>query len=96
MWLFFGLTSIITAIMNVVSWSKGKDPKYYRFASLSLTALTMCALYSDEARRVTASDWGGLMDVMPSMAPMLLICVIASILINGISLISRKGSPSNE
>ena len=52
MWLFLGLASIITAVLNVFSWTRGKDTSYYRFASISLTALTMCAFYSDGAKRV--------------------------------------------
>lgn len=55
----------------------------WMFASLSFTALTVCALYSDAARRVVNEDWGGLMDIMPTMAGALWVCVIASILMNG-------------
>ncbi len=86
MWLLLGLTSVITAVLNLLAWSKGKQTEYYRFISLSLTALTVCAFYSDGAKRVISKDWGGLLDIMPTMSTTLCVCVIASIMINGISL----------
>lgn len=58
MWAFLGLASIITAILNIEKWMRGQEEKFFRFASFSLTALTMCAFYSDGAGRVTAEDWG--------------------------------------
>lgn len=90
MWAILGLAAIITAIINVVSWARDKETKYYRFASVSLTALTICEFYGDAAKRVTVEDWGGLMDILPTMSTALWVCVIASILINGITLFKRK------
>ncbi len=90
MWVFLGLASIVTAILNLFSWTQGKETSYYRFLSVSLTALTMCAFYSDGARRVRAEDWAGLLDIMPTMSTALWVCVIASILVNGITLFIKK------
>ena len=90
MWLVLGLASIITAVVNLISWTRGKETSYYRFASISLTALTMCAFYSDGARRVASESWGTLLDVMPTMSPVLWVCVIISILVNGITLFVKK------
>ena len=90
MWLFLGSASIITAVLNLISWIQGKETSYYRFASVSLTALTMCAFYSDSAGRVRVEDWAGLMDIMPAMSKALWVCVIASILINGITLFAKR------
>ena len=90
MWLFLGSASIITAVLNLISWIQGKETSYYRFASVSLTALTMCAFYGDGARRVRVEGWGGLMDIMPTMSTALWVCVIASILINGITLFLKR------
>lgn len=89
MWAFLALASIVSAILNLVQWARGQEAKYFRFASISLTALTMCAFYSDSAKRVIREDWGGLMDIMPSMSGALWVCVIASILINGITLLAK-------
>lgn len=49
MWLFFGIGAIIFAILNLVWSFQNKESKWFRFASLALTALTVCAVYSDDA-----------------------------------------------
>jgi hypothetical protein len=90
MWLVLGLASIITAVLNIFSWTQGKETSYYRFASISLTALTMCAFYSDGAKRVAGESWGTLLDTMPTLSPLLWVCVIVSIVVNGITLFIKK------
>lgn len=92
MWLIFGISAIILAVLNIV-WTlnnRNKKAKWFRFISLSLTALTVCAFYSDAAIRVAKEDWGGLMDIMPTMSKSLWFCVILSITINSISLFKDK------
>ncbi|MBO4794392.1 MAG: hypothetical protein J5556_07505 [Deltaproteobacteria bacterium] len=90
MWMLLGLAAIAAAVVNIVMGSMGRETKYYRFASLALTAMTVCAFYSDGARRVLAEDWNGLTDIMPTMSKALWVCVIVSILVNGISLVKKK------
>ncbi|WP_337527922.1 hypothetical protein [Anaerotignum faecicola] len=90
MWLAMGAGAIIFAILNLVWLFKQKSSKWFGFISLSLTALTVCAFYSDAAMRVINEDWGGLMDILPSMSKALWICVIISILANSIMLLGDK------
>ena len=90
MWLAMGAGAIIFAILNLVWLFKQKSSKWFGFISLSLTALTVCAFYSDAAMRVINEDWGGLMDILPSMSKALCICVIISILANSIMLLGDK------
>lgn len=90
MWLAMGAGAIIFAILNLVWLFKQKSSKWFGFISLSLTALTVCAFYSDAAVRVINEDWGGLMDILPSMSKALWICVIISILANSIMLLGDK------
>lgn len=90
MWLILGIVSIIFALLNVIFAIKNKSSKWYRFCSLSLTALTVCAFYSEAASRVVKEDWAGLMDTMPTMNKALWILVILSIAINSISLFKGK------
>ncbi len=90
MWLAMGAGAIIFAILNLVWLFKQKSSKWFGFISLSLTALTVCAFYSDAAMRVINEDWGGLMDILPSMSKALWICVIMSILVNSIMLLGDK------
>ena len=90
MWLAMGAGAIIFAILNLVWLFKQKSSKWFGFISLSLTALTVCAFYSDAAMRVINEDWGGLMYILPSMSKALWICVIISILANSIMLLGDK------
>ena len=90
MWLAMGAGAIIFAILNLVWLFKQKSSKWFGFISLSLTALTVCAYYSDAAMRVINEDWGGLMDILPSTSKALWICVIISILANSIMLLGDK------
>ena len=90
MWLVMGFGAIVFAILNLVWTSKQKNSKWFGFISLSLTALTVCAFYSDAAMRVINEDWGGLMDILPPMSKALWICVIISILVNSITLLGDK------
>ena len=89
MWMLFGSAAIITAILNVICGLGNKEAKWFRFASLSLTALTLCAFYNMDAQWVLAEDWSALMDVVPYVSKALWIFVILSILINGISLFRK-------
>ena len=90
MWLVMGFGAIIFAILNLVWTSKQKNSKWFGFISLSLTALTACTFYSDAAMQVANEDWGGLMDVLPSMSKALWVCVIISILVNSITFLGDK------
>lgn len=67
MWLFLGILTIVFTILNLIWSFQNKNAKWFRFAGLALTALTMCSFYSDGAMRVAKEDWGGLMDIMPTI-----------------------------
>lgn len=85
MWMILGVAAIVTAICNV-SWTvKGKDAKWFQFASLSLTALTLCAFYSMDAQWILNEDWSALMDVTPTASKVLWGLTIISILMNSVS-----------
>lgn len=90
MWLIFGISAIIFALLNVMATIKNKNAELYRFLSLSLTALTVCALYFDGASRVIKEDWASLMDIMPTMSKALWVLVILSIAINSVSILKRN------
>lgn len=89
MWMLLGLCAMAAAILHIIFLSKAQLSHWFQFISLSLTALTVCAFYSDGAHRVIGEDWAGLMDTMPSLTNVLWVCTIASILINSISLFKK-------
>jgi len=90
MWVLLGVAAIVTAILNVIWSERNQDAKWFRFISLSLTALTLCAFYSVNAKWVLHEDWSALMDVVPSMSKALWVLTIVSILINCISLFKKR------
>lgn len=67
MWLLFGILTIIVTALNVILYFIGKEYRLAMAAALSLTALTLCAEYSQIASWVKAEDWAALADVVPGM-----------------------------
>jgi len=90
MWIILSVGAIVFAALNIIWSVRNREAKWFSYISLSLTALTLCAFYSNEAGRVVNEDWGGLMDVMPAMSKMLWACTVASILINSIVLFKGR------
>lgn len=90
MWMLLGVSAIVFTILNLIWSFRNKNARWFRFIALALTALTMNSFYSDGAMRVVKQDWAGLMDTMLAMNKFLFICVIASILLNSISLFREK------
>ncbi len=89
MWLVFGVGAAAFALLNL--WKPGKKREIFRWASLSLTALALCALYADGAARVAGEDWGGLMDTMPTLSRAMWILTAISIVLNGMDLFRDEG-----
>ncbi|MDD3204533.1 MAG: hypothetical protein PHS74_02180 [Lachnospiraceae bacterium] len=90
MWMILGAIAIIAGLLNVILTFQKKDVKWFRFTSLSFTALTLCTFYSINATWVANEDWSALMDVTPTMSKVLWISTIASILINSVSLWKQR------
>ena len=90
MWLILGGLAVALAISNIVFTILKKDSSLLAFISMALTALTVCAFYSDAAGRVVVEDWGGLMDILPTMSKALWVCVLLSIFINAIPVLLNK------
>ena len=89
MWIFFGFSAILTAILNISWWALGREAKYFRFLSLSLTALTVCTFYAQATSWTMQEDWSALTDVLPGVSVWLWFLTIASIFINALSLIPK-------
>ena len=90
MWLFLGIAAIITAVLNIIWTLNGIDAKWFRFISVSLTALTLCAFYTQVYQWILIKDWSALYDVVPTMSKALWIITILSIIINSISLFKKN------
>lgn len=90
MWLFFGITAIITAILNIIWTLRHREAKWFRFLSLSLTVFTVCSFYAQAAHWVLAEDWSALMDVLPTTSNALWSLTVTSVAINSISLFKKS------
>ena len=88
MWLIliFGLGTLIATVLNINQKIKNRETKFLRFISLVLTALTVCAFYSDSSLMAVKGNITGLMDVMPTVSKALWIFVIISVILNAFSL----------
>lgn len=89
-WFFFGITAIITAILNVIWTLRNREAKWFRFCSLSFTVFTLCSFYSEAAHWILVEDWSALMDVVPITSNMLWFLTVVSVAINSISLFKRS------
>ena len=82
----FGITAIVAAILNVIWTVRHREAKWFRFISLSFTALTLCAYYSLAKQWVLSNAADQLLDVMPTLSDVLWFLTITSIMLNGICL----------
>ncbi len=89
-WFFFGITAIITAILNVIWTLRNREAKWFRFCSLSFTVFTLCSFYAEAAHWILVEDWSALMDVVPITSNMLWFLTVVSVTINSISLFKRS------
>ena len=84
MWLVFGISAVITAMLNIVWTLRKRAAKWFRFASLSFTAFTLCSFLTKVSGWVSSEDWSALMDVLPAASGMMWILTFASVAVNGI------------
>lgn len=97
LWFFFGISAIVMAACNLVSaFIFKRDPKWFRFCSLALTALTVCTFLIDIGHWVHRLDMGDvhigrdLIDVVIPGSKIFMTATLASILINVTTLIPWK------
>ncbi|GAK04980.1 hypothetical protein JCM19037_3441 [Geomicrobium sp. JCM 19037] len=82
MWILLGFIAIIATLINLFMYKSGKNYTLAMALALSFTALTLCAEYSLVSEWVLAEDWAALLDVVPSMEPVLWVVTLVSIGLN--------------
>ena len=90
MTLLFGVIAIIAAILNIIWTIRHRETKWFRFISLSFTALTLCAYYDLANQWVETKAADQLLDVMPTLSKVLWFLTICSIIINSVSLFKKN------
>lgn len=73
-------------MLNLLFAWANRESKWFRFLSLSLTALTVCTLYIMNVAWVNKEDWSALMDVVSAVSQIIWFLVLASIILDGITL----------
>ena len=88
MWIFFSIASVVfTGLHGYAAFSSKSMAKGMAFAAFAFTALT---LLSEYAMVVQAEDWSALLDVVPSMFPMLIVYTVILVAANGLLLFAGK------
>ncbi len=90
MFILTGLAAILFAILNIRNYLNHRETKWFRFLSMTLTLITTGFIYQLDADYVLKNDFSALSDVVPSMSKILWVCLIASVLINGLTLFSKN------
>ena len=75
-------------MLNLLFGWSNRESKWFRFLSLSLT---VCSLYSMNAAWVMKEDRSALIDVVPAVSQIIWFLVLASIILNGITLFKNGG-----
>ncbi len=88
--LVLGVLAIIFAVLNIIWYVKGRNPKIFRYISLSFTLLAVLAGLSEANSYIAMEDISALYDVVLTLTSALWICVIGSICVNSVTLIERK------
>lgn len=89
MWLFFGIVAIITAFCNWGCVAFDENPAYFRFISMASTALTACGFNQLTTNWALYGDFGAILDTA-GVADALWVLVVASIVINGVTLLVKE------
>ena len=92
MWIICGIISVVFCIAGWVMTAKKSAKALWATAcSLAFVSITLLMEYRMVLNWVNKEDWSALLDVVPSMFPMLTAYVIFMLLANTIPIIAGKG-----
>ncbi len=91
MWIFCGIASLIFTMLHAYAAFSGKSiSKAMAFGAFAFTALTLLSEYAMVVSWVQAEDWSALLDVVPSMLPLLIAYTVILVGANGLLLFIEK------
>lgn len=82
MWFILGILAITFTISNIGLYVNKNDYTLAMALGLSFTALTLCAFNNRITQWVVKEDMSALLDVVPSLTPVLWILTLISIFLN--------------
>lgn len=91
MWILCGIASLIFTMLHAYAAFSGKSmAKAMAFGAFAFTALTLLSEYAMVVSWVQAEDWSALLDVVPSMLPLLIAYTVILVAANGLLLFIEK------
>lgn len=91
MWIFFSIASVVfTGLHGYAAFSGKSMTKAMAFAAFGFTALTLLSEYAMVVSWVRSEDWSALLDVVPSMFPILIVYTVILVAANGLLLFAGK------
>lgn len=82
MWFVLGILAIAFSISNIGLFVNKKDYRLAMALGLSFTALTLCSFYNQVSYFVLKGDMSALLDIVPTVSPILWVLTLISIFIN--------------
>ena len=93
MWIVCGVISVIFCVMAwIMTMNKNKNAVFASMFSLSFVAITLLMEYKMVVNWVDKEDWSAMLDVVPSMFPVLCGYVILLLLANGVVIVKNKNT----
>lgn len=96
MWLILGSLAIAVTLANLLFTCRRKKWSWLcTVAALSLTAFTICSLYTEAYQWVEAKAVSTILDVMPTMSWMIWVLTGGSVLLNGLAAFLAESGKKN-
>lgn len=93
MWIVCGVISVIFCVMAwIMTMNKNKNAVFASMFSLLFVAITLLMEYKMVVSWVNKEDWSAILDVVPSVFPVLCGYVILLLLANGVVIVKNKNT----
>lgn len=91
MWIVCGIISVIFCVIAwIMTMNKNKKANLASMCSLSFVAITLLMEYGMVVNWVNKEDWSAMLDVVPSMFPILCGYVILLLIANIAAIVKNK------
>ncbi len=91
MWIVCGIISVVFCVIAwIMTMNKNKKANLASMCSLSFVAITLLMEYGMVVNWVNKEDWSAMLDVVPSMFPMLCGYVVLLLIANIAALVKNK------
>ena len=93
MWIVCGIISVIFCVIAwIMTMNKNKKANLASMCSLSFVAITLLMEYKMVVSWANKEDWSAILDVVPSVFPVLCGYVVLLLLANGVVIVKNKNT----